>query len=75
MKDYAVDKIRNVAIVGHGSSGKTSLTAAFLFNSGVTTRLTKVSIRLPVFSSGRTVRSTWWIVRDTPIFSGIPELA
>ena len=42
MKDYAADNIRNVAMVGHGSSGKTSLTAAFLFNSGATSRLTKV---------------------------------
>jgi elongation factor G len=42
MKDYAVDEIRNVALVGHGSSGKTSLTAAFLFNTGITSRLTKV---------------------------------
>ena len=42
MKDYDADKIRNVAVIGHGSSGKTSLTSAFLFNAGVTTRLTKV---------------------------------
>ncbi|HVP90629.1 MAG TPA: elongation factor G [Terriglobales bacterium] len=42
MKDYAVDMIRNVALVGHGSSGKTSLTAALLFDTGVTSRLTKV---------------------------------
>ncbi len=42
MKDYAADKIRNVAMVGHGSSGKTSLTSAFLFEAGVTNRLTKV---------------------------------
>jgi len=42
MKDYAVDKIRNVALVGHGSSGKTSLAASFLFDTGATTRLTKV---------------------------------
>jgi len=42
MKDYAPDRIRNIAIVGHGSSGKTSLTSAFLFNSGATSRLTKV---------------------------------
>jgi elongation factor G len=42
MKDYAVDKIRNVALVGHGSSGKTSLASAFLFDAGATNRLTKV---------------------------------
>jgi elongation factor G len=42
MKDYDVDKIRNVAVVGHGSSGKTSLTSAFLFNAGATSRFLKV---------------------------------
>jgi len=42
MNDYAVDKIRNIALVGHGSSGKTSLAAAFLFATGATGRLTKV---------------------------------
>jgi len=42
MKDYSADKIRNIALVGHGSSGKTSLAAAFLFDTGATNRLTKV---------------------------------
>jgi elongation factor G len=42
MKDYAADRIRNIALVGHGSTGKTSLTSAILFNGGVTSRLTKV---------------------------------
>ena len=42
MKDYALDEIRNVALIGHGSSGKTTMTSAFLFDTGATTRLTKV---------------------------------
>lgn len=42
MKDYALDRIRNIAMIGHGSSGKTSLTSAFLFDAGETSRLTKV---------------------------------
>jgi len=42
MKDYSPEQLRNVAIIGHGSSGKTSLTAAMLFEAGVTSRLTKV---------------------------------
>ncbi|HEK84936.1 MAG: elongation factor G [Candidatus Saccharicenans sp.] len=42
MKDYSPDKLRNIALIGHGSSGKTSLTSAILFDAGVTTRLTKV---------------------------------
>ncbi len=42
MKDYTPERLRNVALVGHGSCGKTSLAAAFLFDTGMTSRLTKV---------------------------------
>jgi len=42
MPDYSPEKLRNIAFVGHGSSGKTSLTAAILFVAGATSRLTKV---------------------------------
>jgi len=42
MKDFSPDKLRNIALIGHGSSGKTSLTSAILFAAGVTSRLTKV---------------------------------
>ncbi|HZK33603.1 MAG TPA: elongation factor G [Tissierellaceae bacterium] len=42
MKTYSADKIRNVALQGHSSSGKTTLTEAILFATGVTKRQGKV---------------------------------
>ena len=42
MKEYPPEKIRNVTIIGHGSTGKTSLAEAMLFASGATTRLGRV---------------------------------
>lgn len=42
LKEYKSDKLRNVGIVSHGGAGKTSLTEALLFNTGIITRLGKV---------------------------------
>ncbi len=42
MKEYTTQEIRNIALIGHGNSGKTSLTSAMLFDAGVGNRLTKV---------------------------------
>jgi len=39
MPSYTANDIRNIAIVGHSGSGKTSLAEAFLYNTGVTNRL------------------------------------
>src|SRR5216684_2919341 len=42
MKIYESKDIRNVGVVGHGHSGKTSLTAGLLFSTGASNRLTRV---------------------------------
>jgi len=42
MKRPETAKIRNVALVAHGSAGKTALTEAVLFTAGATTRLGRV---------------------------------
>ncbi|MCH7979787.1 MAG: hypothetical protein IH935_12530, partial [Acidobacteria bacterium] len=42
MKVYPGKDIRNVGVVGHGNSGKTSLVAGFLHAGGLTNRLGRV---------------------------------
>jgi elongation factor G len=39
---YATEKIRNIALLGHGSNGKTSLAESMLFLTGGTDRLGKI---------------------------------
>ena len=42
MKDYAVQKLRNICLLAHGGGGKTTLAEAMMFNTGVLDRFGKV---------------------------------
>ena len=43
MKVYTTDRIRNVVVLGHGGSGKTSLVEALAYMGGITSRLGSVA--------------------------------
>ncbi|NJD01175.1 MAG: elongation factor G [Ruminiclostridium sp.] len=42
MKDYTMDRLRNICLMSHGGAGKTTLAEAMLFNTGVLDRFGKV---------------------------------
>ena len=42
MKAYTADNIRNISLLGHSSSGKTTFTEGALFATGVTSRQGRV---------------------------------
>ncbi|NLN79758.1 MAG: GTP-binding protein, partial [Armatimonadetes bacterium] len=42
MKNYPINAIRNIALVGHGSTGKSSLAEAMLYSAGVISRMGRI---------------------------------
>jgi elongation factor G len=42
MKEYTTELLRNIALVSHGSAGKTMLAESMLFLTGGTTRMGKI---------------------------------
>ncbi len=71
MKETQTQQIRNIAVIAHGSAGKTALAEAVLFNAGVVNRLGKVEegntvmdflpeeISRQISSSSATATLTW----------------
>ena len=53
MKEYTGDRIRNVAIVGHGGAGTTSVTEGLLYRSGAITRMARLKMALPPLTMNR----------------------
>ena len=43
MKAYSANNIRNIAVLGHGGKGKTTLCEAMLYTAGATDRLGRVA--------------------------------
>ena len=60
MKVYSEDKIKNVAIVGHGGSGKTSMVEVMLFRNKVIPRIGRVE-------DGNTASDYWPLEQDRGI--------
>ena len=54
MKEYDINKVKNIAFAGHNGSGKTSLAEAVLYKAGASDRLGKTIFLIhPVFSTSQ----------------------
>ena len=48
MKVYDAANLRNLALIGHGHAGKTSLVSAMLYTAGASPRTLSTSVRARV---------------------------
>ena len=53
MNVYTTDKIRNVVLLGHGGSGKTSLVESMAYLAGITSRMGKVEDKNTISDFGK----------------------
>ncbi|MBE6729216.1 MAG: elongation factor G [Ruminococcaceae bacterium] len=51
MKEYSMNKIKNVVLLGHGGSGKTTLADALLYNAGIIERIGAVGATVMDFDA------------------------
>jgi len=69
MKDLAVANVRNVVILGHASSGKTSLAEALLFRSGMISRMGAVESKNTVSDSSPEEHERQISIRTSNLFA------
>lgn len=67
MNVYTTDKIRNVVLLGHGGSGKTSLVEAMAYLSGITSRMGKVADKNTVSDFGKEEQKRQFSISTTVV--------
>jgi len=69
MKDVAVANVRNVVVLGHAASGKTSVTEALLFRCGMISRMGAVESKNTVSDSSPEEHERQISIRSSNLFA------
>ena len=67
MKVYTTEKIRNIVFLGHGGSGKTSLTEAMAYLAGLTSRMGKVPDKNTISDFGKEEQKRQFSISTTMV--------